>query len=344
MSRLLACPHCNTQFSFDDWARARECPSCRRRLSFFEASAAAPPATPSASVEAAAPVASAAPAGDSWTWSDTVGEVATAAMPPAPVASVAVAEPGVPPAPAATAPAAVAPAPASASTAPAPAPAAVAPAPATPSPVPAVVETETPPVADAAAEPLSGASLTVVAPASIGVTPHRVWTIGDKPLQWSRGWAIVLAIWLAVAVGLVAIRVEMGPVTVMTPAEHAAVSAVQAIRLPTGAATETVLRYAATHDLTLEGHVATIPPGGTQMWYAFDRPWERTVYVSTTLPGTSMMGKDVVLSWTVSDGVARADAATRTALAKAAQTMAHPPSRDSVPAVPGIIPSIPPGL
>ncbi len=168
-------------------------------------------------------------------------------------------------------------------------------------------------------------------------------TIGDKPLQWSRGWAVVLAVWAVVAVGLVATRVAMGPVTVMTPAERAAVSAVQAIKLPTGAATETVLRYSATHDLTLEGHVAAIPPGGTQMWYAFDRPWEHKTYVYTTLPGTSMIGKNVVLSWTVEGSDASADGATRAALTKAAQTMAHPPSSTSVPAVPGIIPSIPPG-
>ena len=197
--------------------------------------------------------------------------------------------------------------------------------------------------AAAPAAPLPGASLPVVAPAAIGVTQRRVWAIGDKPLQWSRGWTIVLAIWVAVAAGLVATRVEMGSVAVMTPAERAAVSAVQAVKLPTGATTETVLRYSATHHLTLEGHVAAIPPGGTEMWYAFDRPWEHKTYVYTTLPGTSMMGGNVVLSWTVQDGDASAEAATRAALTKAAQTMAHPPSPNSVPAVPGIIPSIPPG-
>jgi hypothetical protein len=178
----------------------------------------------------------------------------------------------------------------------------------------------------------------------LGVSSRRLLTIGDKPLEWSRGWTIVLAIWLVVAAGLIAVRVEMGPVTVMTPTEHAAVGAVRAIKLPTGAATETVLRYAATHDLTLEGHVAAIPPGGTQMWYAFNRPWEHRIYVYTELPGTSMMGKNVVLSWTVSNGVAQADGATRAVLTRTAQTMAHPPSPNSVPAVPGIIPSIPPDL
>ena len=151
-------------------------------------------------------------------------------------------------------------------------------------------------------------------------------------------------IWAVVAVGLLATRVEMGALTVMTPAETAAITAVQQIRLPTGASTETVLRYAATHDLTLEGHVATIPAGGTQMWYAFDRPWEHRIYVYTELPGSSMVGKNADLSWTVSNGVATADSVTRAALSKAAQTMAHPPSPNSVRPIPGIIPSLPPDL
>ena len=173
--------------------------------------------------------------------------------------------------------------------------------------------------------------------------PH-VYTIGGKALEWSRGWTVVVVIWAIVAVGLVATRVEMGSLTVMTPAETAAIAAVQAVKLPTGASTETVLRYSATHDLTLEGHVATIPAGGTQMWYAFDRPWEHRIYVYTELPGASMVGKNADLSWTVSNGVATADGATRAALTKAAQTMAHPPSPNSVRPIPGIIPSIPPDL
>jgi len=325
VSRQLGCPHCRAEFSFDDWAKARSCPSCRRQLSFFEVSAAAPPAPPHESslspvaVGEPGPAARLAgpatpeprPAGDGWTWHD--GSAATAVVaPPLPAA---------PPAPLA-----------------APAP-----------PAPAAPVAEAPPIAEAPppaapVSPLPGASLPVVAPAAVAVPQRRVWAIADKPLQWSRGWTIVLAIWLVVAAGLVVTRVEMGSVTVMTPAERAAVSAVQAAKLPTGATTETVLRYSATHHLTLEGHVAAIPPGGTQMWYAFDRPWEHRIYVFTTLPGTSMIGGNVVLSWTVSDGGPSADAATRAALTKAAQTMAHPPSPNSVPAVPGIIPSIPPGF
>ena len=191
---------------------------------------------------------------------------------------------------------------------------------------------------------LTGSGATWSTPVERSAAGEHRYTVGGKPLRWTAGWTVVAVIWAIAAVGMVAVRVSMGPVTVMTPAETAAIDAVRAVKQPTGATTETVLRYAATHDLTLEGHVATIPPGGTQMWYAFERPWEHRIYVSTTLPGTSMMGSGAVLSWTVSGNTVTPTAATRTALSKAAQTMAHPPSSSSVPAVPGIIPSIPPDL
>jgi hypothetical protein len=271
MARLLSCPLCRAEFSFDDWAKATSCPACGRRLSFFEASGQAAPA---GAAVAAAP-----------------------AQPFSPPLATAMPAPPQPSAP----------------------PPAVAAAPAQPFPPPLATAMPAPP-------------------------RSHVYTIGGKALEWSSGWTVVVVIWAIVAVGLVATRVEMGPLTVMTPAERAAIVAVQHVRLPTGASTEAVLRYSATHDLTLEGHVATIPAGGTQMWYAFDRPWEHRIYVYTELPGSSMVGKSADLSWTVADGVATADGATRAALAKAAQTMAHPPSANSVRPIPGIIPSLPPDL
>ncbi len=172
----------------------------------------------------------------------------------------------------------------------------------------------------------------------------RVYTIGGKALAWSPGWTVVLVVWAIVAASLVAIRVDMGRLTVMTRGETAAIAAVKQIKLLTGAPTETVLRYSATHDLNLEGHLVQIKPKKAQMWYAFDRSWEHRTYVYYELPGTSLVGTNVVLSWSVTDGVATADGSTRLALAKAARTMAHPPSSNSVRAVPGIIPSLPPDL
>ncbi len=155
----------------------------------------------------------------------------------------------------------------------------------------------------------------------------------------------MLVIWAIVAVGLVATRVEMGHVTVMTPAETAAIAAVRQIKLPTGASTEAVLRYAATHDLTLEGHVATIPPGGTQMWYAFDRPWEHRIYVYSELPGTSMVGKsaDAVVDRRGRRGHGRrAPPGRRSPRRPRPWRTRRRPTRCRP--IPGIIPSLPPDL
>jgi len=302
MARLLACPYCRADFTFDDWARGTACPACGRRLSFFEASGQAAPA-PAPAAATAPPVAAARP-------------VAAAPVAAAPVAAAPVA---------AALPVAAAALPVAAA--------------------PAQVD---PPVArpPAAAMSWEAAPIVVAAPPAAASSPRapHAYTVGGKTLRWSTGWTVVLVIWAVVAVGLVATRVEMGPITVMTPAETAAIAAARAVKLPTGASTEAVLRYSATHDMTLEGHVATIPAGGTEMWYAFDRPWEHRIYVYTELPGASMVGKNADLSWTVADGVATPDGATRAALTKAAQTMAHPPSPNSVRPIPGIIPSLPPDL
>jgi hypothetical protein len=146
---------------------------------------------------------------------------------------------------------------------------------------------------------------------------------------------VILAI---VAVGLAATRVEMGRLTALTPAERAAIEVVRQTRLSTGATNSAVLHYVATHDLLLGGEIVRNASRGTPMWYAFSRPWERTVYVSWYLPSVGLF------SWTVKDGVVKPDGETRLQLAKAAQVMAHPPAPNSVPAVPGIIPSIPPDL
>ncbi len=335
MARLLSCPHCRAQFTFDDWARGTSCPACAKPLSFFEASSQAAPVVPAS--PAAAPA-------DQWTWTapDDAGVVAAelpgAAAPPGAAVRLAAAQPAVA-APPVAAPLAVAASPAVAGPLAAEPPAAEA------QPAAAAPPAAAPPAAD---EPSTAPPAAVVFGPSAtfagDAPPRRAYTIGGKALEWNAAWTVIVVIWALVAVGLVATRVEMGDITVMTPAETAAIAAVRQIKLPTGASTEAVLRYAATHDLNIEGHVAKISPGGTQMWYAFDRPWEHRIYVYSQLPGTSMVGKGAVLSWTFSDGVAKANAATRAALTKTAQTMAHPPSSKSVPAIPGIIPSLPADL
>ena len=154
----------------------------------------------------------------------------------------------------------------------------------------------------------------------------------------------MLVIWAIVAVGLVATRVEMGRLTVMTPAESAAIAAVQKIKLPGGASTEAgaaLLGHAQAHargprrdhPRRRDADVVCVQP-------VLGAPRLRLLGASRRQPRRQERGPVVERL----GGVAMADGDTRTALAKAAQIMAHPPSPNSVPAVPGIIPSIPPDL
>ena len=325
MARLLSCPHCHAEFGFEEWAKAASCPSCGRRVSFFEANGQAarqsgapdqaeqvfsPAPRPPAGDVAWDPLPDSAPGGSTWIGPEGEPTSADSLTPPC------VAYP--------------------------PAGAALSADAALPS---AVMRPQAGAALPDGAAPPSGAASPAASPAvaSSGSRRH-VYTIGGKALKWSPAWTVVLVIWAIVAVGLVATRVDMGRLTVMTPGETAAIAAVKHIRLSTGAPTETVLRYSATHQLDLAGHVVPIKPRAAQMWYAFDRSWEHRTYVYYELPGSSLMGDNVVLMWSVTSGVATADGATRLALARAAQTMAHPPSPNSVRAVPGIIPSLPPDL
>ena len=179
--------------------------------------------------------------------------------------------------------------------------------------------------------------------ATIGTARVGRYTLFGKPLGWTRGWTIVVLVWLVAAVALGAARVSMGHMSVLTPSELAAVKLVQAQKLPTGATSEAVLHYLTTHDPSLTGQLSSqflhTKVKGTATWYAFSRPWEHRIYVTWELPERGLL-----FSWTVENGQARPDDETRLALAKAAQAMAHPAAKGSLPAVPGVIPSIPPDL
>ena len=368
MARLLSCPHCHAEFGFEDWAKAASCPTCGQRVSFFEANgrAASQSAAPAPAETAFSPVPRTLAGSGAWDpLPDTAPALnAVAADRPAPSAGDANGATD-----------------SSAANGTGDSSAANGAGEdgkqgatlggwtwSGPEGVPAAADDGTPssaafpPPTDAAPLTVAQVPLPVAAPSPVAQAPSaaasrpvsffvassrsrgHVYTIGGKALEWSPAWTVVLVIWAIVAVGLVATRVDMGRLTVMTPGETAAIAAVKQIKLPTGAPTETVLRYSATHDLNLEGHIVRIKPKAAQMWYAFDRSWEHRTYVYYELPGTSLIGNNVVLSWSVTNGVATADGVTRLALAKAAQTMAHPPSPNSVRAVPGIIPSLPPDL
>ena len=364
MARLLSCPHCHAEFGFEEWAKAASCPACGQRVSFFEANGrAAPqsaaPAPPEAALSHAPRTLAGSGAWDPLPDLPSASDV-VAADRPAPNAGDAnratdsSAANGVGDSSAANGVGDSS----AASGAGEDGKQGVAldgwtwsgpegdPAAADDRAAPPVAQL---PLPDAApplvAQPSpAAASRPASQPIASSRSRGHVYTIGGKSLEWSPAWTVVLVIWAIVAVGLVATRVDMGRLTVMTPGEAAAIAAVKQIKLPTGAPTETVLRYSATHGLNLEGHIVQVKPKAAQMWYAFDRSWEHRTYVYYELPGTSLVGNNVVLSWSVTNGVATADGVTRLALAKAAQTMAHPPSPNSVRAVPGIIPSLPPDL
>ncbi|HMK92972.1 MAG TPA: hypothetical protein VK576_08235 [Thermoleophilia bacterium] len=179
--------------------------------------------------------------------------------------------------------------------------------------------------------------------ATVGAARTARYTLFGKPLMWTRAWTIVVLVWLMAAAALGVARVSMGHMAVLTPSELAAVKLVQAQKLPTGVASEAVLQYLATHDPSLTGQLSSqllhTTVKGTATWYAVSRPWEHRIYVSWELPERGLL-----FSWIVEDGTARPDDETRLALAKAAQAMAHPMAKGSLPAVPGVIPSIPPDL
>jgi len=173
-------------------------------------------------------------------------------------------------------------------------------------------------------------------PATHGPTRYALF---GKPLGWTRGWTVVVLVWAVAAVCLGAARVSMGHMSVLTPSELGAVNAVQASKVAGGATSEAVLHYLSTHDLSVTGQLLHRKPAGKATWYAFDRPWEHRTYVTWELPSQRLL-----LSWTVQGERVRPDAETKVELAKAAKLMSQPASTQTVPAVPGVIPSIPPGL
>lgn len=118
-------------------------------------------------------------------------------------------------------------------------------------------------------------------------------TAFGKPLGWTRGWAVVVTVWIVTAALLVAARVDVGRVTALSPREAHAIAAVQAAEVESGVRTAAVLQT------LMRRHGVALEAGGSgparPRWYAIDRPWERRVYVYWELPN------DGRLAWTVDD-------------------------------------------
>ena len=374
MARLLSCPHCRAEFTFDDWARGTSCPACGQPPELLRgerpgraASCRRPGAAP------AAPVVRARlhrPTTGRRRRRAARGRRAGARGPPcrlppprssavltAPPVEVARRPRGLPPWMNAG----------GSELSPAPAPRAAEPPcrrsgatcsssprrrrcragprardeppivePLRPSPpCPAASAVAAPPPVDAVLRPRTAAA-------------RRIGGRGTMPsaarLSSGTGWTVVVVVWALVAVGLVATRVEMGDTHRDDARARPRPSPrCSQIRLPTGASTEAVLRYAATHDLNSRA-TSPISRAARRCGMRSTGPGS-TASTSTRAPRrTAWWARTPMLSWTVSNGVAKADAATRAALTKAAQTMAHPPSSNSVRPIPGIIPSLPPDL
>jgi hypothetical protein len=155
--------------------------------------------------------------------------------------------------------------------------------------------------------------------------PGAVWSIAGKPLVWTRAWTVVVTIWVVVAVLLTIARVNMGRLTVVTPVEMAAITAVENAKMPGGNYTYgEVLRYLPRYFVMPSIlKVLGAPTGKAPVWYALDRPWEKTVLVAyefETMSGT------LRLAWTVTGSQVTPDPNTNTLsnLEKVEKAMAAP--------------------
>ena len=145
--------------------------------------------------------------------------------------------------------------------------------------------------------------------------PPQDRTFFGKPLGWTHGWTVVVVVWAAAALLLVAARVEIGHVTALSAREAAAIDAVEAAAVPSGAGGD--ITTAEALQLVLAKYGATAAAGGgasKPQWYAMDRPWEDRVYVSWEL------GDYEPLGWTVDDdGTVTPDKTTRELLERLAE-------------------------
>ena len=133
-------------------------------------------------------------------------------------------------------------------------------------------------------------------------SPHERTVMG-KPLKWTRGMTVVVAIWVVVAVVLVLMRTQMGYLTDYTIEEQAALDAVPFALMSDGETTYREAMTAATERLGLASDLES-----TAQWYVWSRPWEGRVYV--WLEYDHGDGTRLPLGWWVEDGEVTADPAT----------------------------------
>jgi hypothetical protein len=107
-----------------------------------------------------------------------------------------------------------------------------------------------------------------------------------KPLAWSRSWTAVVVLWVACASLLGVARLEMGHLTSFSAREVAAIQMVRGLRASDGERYGDLLHLLST---TYAHRMLRISdPLPTPSWYAFDRPWEHSVYVDWDFGGFTL--------------------------------------------------------
>jgi hypothetical protein len=139
-------------------------------------------------------------------------------------------------------------------------------------------------------------------------------TFLGKPLGWSHRWTAVIVLWVVCA-GLLGIaRFEMGHLTSFSTSELAAIQAVKGTHSADGEQYGDLLRLLST---TYAHRMLRISdPLPSPRWYAFDRPWEHSVYVDWDLAGFR-------LSFRVHDGAVTSDTTARLVFATLARLQAQ---------------------
>jgi hypothetical protein len=135
-----------------------------------------------------------------------------------------------------------------------------------------------------------------------------------KPLAWSHRWTAVVLFWVVCAGLLGVARLEMGHLTSFSARELTAIQTVKSMQMSDGEQYGDLLRLLSTtyaHRLLRIGDPLPAP-----RWYAFDRPWEHSVYVDWDLAGFR-------LSFRVHDGTVTSDTTARLVFATLARLQAQ---------------------
>ena len=139
-------------------------------------------------------------------------------------------------------------------------------------------------------------------------------TLFGKPLTWSGRWTAVVLLWAVCACLLGAARLEMGHLTSFSAREAAAIQTVKDVHAADGERYGDLLHLLST---TYAHRMLRIDdPLPTPRWYAFDRPWEQSVYVDWDFGG-------FVLSFRVHDRTVTSDTTARLVFATLARLQAQ---------------------